>query len=149
MKRTNAVLKVMSITASYMTILSVICNKTIMYKVSGILMCILLLIRFIVFFIKQIFYKRYSKFNASNKTLDSVIIKEQNDNFIKLVNRIKLLSDIIEANGSYYNAQREYIEIKQLINELNVDELRDSQKAILMLILEEISKDMFKLELKR
>ena len=56
----------------------------------------------------------------------------QIDNEIMIIDKLNELIAIIDSNGSYYVAQRKYVEIKQTINELTEEELKDFQKKTML-----------------
>lgn len=117
------------------------------------LWCMLLVIRVIVALIKRFM----RKLNKKDKSLDMQlkiqhvieVTEEQVNNVIWLLEKLESLSETIDSNGSYYEAQKKYVEIKQMIDSLNSEQLKESQKSQILEILNALESEMMKLELKR
>ena len=134
-------------------VIAILTNNSSMLYATVNIWCVLLVIRVIVALFKR--FKR--KFNKKDKSLDMQlkiqqvmeITEEQVDNLVGLLEKLDNLSDIIESNGSYYEAQNKYLEIKQMIDNLNDEQLREHQKLLILHALSALESDMVKLELKR
>ena len=136
-----------------MMVIAILTNNNSMLFATVDIWCLLLVIRVIVALVK----KFMRKFNKKDKSLDMQlkiqhvmqVTEEQVDNVIELLEKLDSLSDIIDSNGSYYEAQKKYVEIKQIIDSLSDEQLREHQKSQILEILNVLESDMMKLELKR
>ena len=149
MKKLNLILDTVRIVNSFIMIIALFSGDASTFYVSCYFLWLLLIIRFIFYVIKKIKRKKHRNYEPVYITQINTATKTQCENFSMLEERVHGLFELIESNVSYYEAQREYINIKQSIEGMNNEELKETQKAVLMLVLEALSDDMLKLELKK
>lgn len=123
-------------------------NKPILYTTCA-WCCVLLVVRIIVLFNKM--FKRKEQYieEQANCMYVNRITEEQAKNAYELICRLEKLTNIIESKCSYYEAQKHYIEIIQIINGLNEQQLQDYQRLEILEVLNVLEGHMLKLELKR
>ena len=149
MKKIKLIFDTVQVVNAFILLISMIDKNDAVFLVSCILCWALIFIRFIS---NVIMKKKNNNSYSKNKCQFIEYIKLnklQIDNALMVIGKLEELVNIIDSKGSYYEAQRKYIEIKQIINELSEEKLKSSQKKEMLEILEGLSEEMLNLELKR